>query len=68
MKGYGEVYMNKDPKKLMEEYSSCPAETKEYVSDGKKITVIRHFTGDKDINKVIADLAESRAKREMGLY
>ena len=38
-----------------------------YVIDGKRYTVIRHFTGDKNINQVVAELAISRVNREMGI-
>ena len=53
---------------LIKRYSSCPTEKKEYEISGRKYTVIRHFTGDKDINLAILELAVSRANREMGLY
>lgn len=51
----------------MEQYASCPKEQKIYEIDGKKYTVTRHFTGDKNINQVAMELAISRANREMGL-
>ncbi len=59
--------MKADIKQLIEQYANCPSETSVYEIDGKIYTVVSHFTGDKDIKKVIAALAESRAKREMGL-
>lgn len=52
---------------LLRQYSSCPTEQREYDIDGKKYAVTRHFTGDKDINQSILELAISRANREMGL-
>ena len=52
---------------LIGQYKSCPAEQNEYYCEGKKYTVTRYFTGDKDINDVVAELAVSRADREMGL-
>ena len=59
--------MNQKPEQLMEQYASCPAQQTTYEIDGRKYTVTRHFTGDKKINEVIAELAVSRANREMGL-
>lgn len=58
---------NKKPEQLIEQYASCPTEQNVYEIDGKKYTVTRHFTGDKNINQVVAELAISRANREMGL-
>ena len=59
--------MKKIPQQLIKQYASCPISQNEYGSDGKKFTVIRHFTGDKNINQVIYRLAQDRADREMGL-
>ncbi|MCH5148343.1 MAG: hypothetical protein J1G05_03140 [Clostridiales bacterium] len=61
--------LNKTQKieELIEQYSSCPKDKATYDIDGNKYTVTRHFTGDKDINQVISELAESRAGRETGL-
>ena len=56
------------PEQLIEQYASCPTEQNVYETDGRKYTVIRHFTGDKNFNRVIAELAVSRANREMGLF
>ncbi|MDE7083591.1 MAG: hypothetical protein K2O89_07845 [Clostridia bacterium] len=52
---------------MIERYKSCPKCEREYVIDGKKYIVTRHFTGDKNINQVVAELAVRRANREMGL-
>jgi len=52
---------------LIERYASCPSEQNGYELSGGKFTVTRHFTGEKDINKVVAELAVSRAERETGL-
>ena len=40
---------------------------REYTAKGEKITVIRHFVGDKDLQGLFFDLAVRRAKRELGL-
>ncbi len=59
--------MNKTLQQLIEQYASYPISQKVYETDGKKYNVTRHFTGDKNINKAVIDLAVSRANREMGL-
>ena len=58
---------NKKPVQLIGQYASCRTECNVYELDGKKYTVTRHFTGDKNLNQVVAELAVSRANREMGL-
>lgn len=58
---------NRQQRQLRDQYSACPKSQSEHVIDGKKYIVTRHFTGEKDINKVISELAISRANREMGL-
>ena len=40
---------------------------REYTAKGERITVIRHFVGDKDLQGLFFDLAVRRAKRELGL-
>ena len=52
---------------MIEQYACCPEERIVCETDGKKITVIRHFTGEKTVERVILELAVSRANREMGL-
>ncbi|MDE6586394.1 MAG: hypothetical protein K2K80_06930 [Clostridia bacterium] len=52
---------------MIERYATYPTEKNTYETEGKRYTVTRHFTGDKDINKVMAELSVSRANREMGL-
>ena len=59
--------MNKCRKQLIQRNASCPTSKKEYEFGGKKYAVTRHFTGDKNINRVIGELAVTRANREMGL-
>ena len=59
--------MEKNRKQLLEQYDSYPARKKEYETDGKKYTVVRHFTADKSIDRVIEEIAVNRANREMGL-
>lgn len=51
---------------LTEKYASCPVSPAVYEENGAIFTVTRHFTGDKNINKTVAELAVSQANREMG--
>lgn len=52
---------------LIGQYETYPSEKNVYEVNGRKYTVTRYFTGDKDLNKVIAELAIIRANMEMGL-
>ena len=46
---------------LNEKYSSCPVRVSEYEIDGKKYMVHSHFIGNKDIDKVISEIAFNHA-------
>ena len=59
--------MNKKPEQLMEQYASCPTQQNVHEIDGRKYTVTRHFTGDKNINAAVMELAVSLENMEMGL-
>ena len=50
---------------LNEKYSVCPTRTNEYEIDGKKYVVHSHFVGNKDIDKVISEIAFNRAADEI---
>ena len=50
-----------------ERYREGRTATNEYVEGGKTYTVTRFFTGDKNLNELIAELAVRRADREAGL-
>lgn len=50
---------------LNEKYSDCPETVNEYDIDGKKYIVHSRFVGDKDIDKVISDIAMNRAMNEI---
>ena len=52
---------------LIQRYASCPTTKLECEINGKKYVIVRHFTGDKEVNQVIARLAQRRANREMGI-
>ena len=59
--------MNKSLEQATGRYAEAKPEQAVYEKDGKKYVVIRHFTGDRDINQIIAELAVLQANREMGL-
>lgn len=44
-----------------EQHKGCPEHTNEYEINGKKYIVHSHFVGKKDIDKVLSDIAVSRA-------
>ncbi len=52
------------PAQAIERYADCPTEQNEYDLNGRKYTVTRHFTGEKNINLLVAELAVARANRE----
>ena len=49
---------------LNEKYSACPVRVSEYEIDGKKYVVHSHFIGNKDIDKVILEIAFNKAISE----
>ena len=49
---------------LNEKYSAYPTRTSEYEIDGKKYVVHSHFIGNKDIDKVISEIAFNKAVEE----
>ena len=50
---------------LNEKQSACPVRVSEYEIDGKKYVVHSHFIGNKDIDKVISEIAFNRAVCEV---
>ena len=46
---------------LNKKYSACPVRVSEYEIDGKKYVVHSHFVGNKDIDKVISEIAFNHA-------
>ena len=44
-----------------EQHKDCPEHTNEYEVNGKKYIVHSHFVGQKDIDKVLSDIAVNRA-------
>ena len=49
---------------LNEKYSAYPTRTSKYEIDGKKYVVHSHFIGNKDIDKVISEIAFNKAVAE----
>lgn len=49
---------------MNEKYADCPVTVSEYEIDGKKYIVHSHFIGEKDIDKVIREIAFQRAMDE----
>ncbi len=48
-----------------EQHKDCPEHTNEYEINGKKYIVHSHFVGQKDIDKVLSDIAVNRAITEV---
>ena len=57
--------MKKNLEQLKAQYSSCPSSEREYEIDRTEFTLTRIFTEERDLDKLISELAESRANREM---
>ncbi|MCM1316363.1 MAG: hypothetical protein NC244_13450 [Alistipes senegalensis] len=56
---------NKTMQEMNEKFKCCPVQINEYEVDGKLYRVTSHFVGNKNINDVILEYAESRAMGEM---
>jgi len=52
---------------LKERFKDAPTTQNAYEIDGIRYVVVSHYTGKKDIDKVITDLAEQRAYTDFGL-
>ena len=59
--------MNKGTENAKEKTDNYPTSQHKCVIDGKRFVVTRHFMGDKPLSVIIAEIAISRANREMGL-
>lgn len=44
-----------------------PTSQRRCIIDGKRFTVTRHFTGDKNLTEILMEFAVNRANKEMGL-
>ena len=52
---------------LREEFASAPTTQREYMIEGKKYIVTRHFAGDIDLDTVIRVIAVNSAYKDMRL-
>lgn len=57
----------KNVKDVQKEYSSLPFSVAEYVIDGKRFKVVRHFSASGDVKKIVSDAAVKLAKRQAGI-
>jgi len=48
------------------QYETTPVSNKEYCIDNKKFLVVSHYTGGKDIDEVLTDIAVRKAYADMG--
>lgn len=56
---------NKTMHEMNQQFRNCPIQQNVYEVDGKLYCVTNHFIGNKNINDVILEYAESRAMGEM---
>ena len=56
--------MKKNLQQLKQEFNDYPTKENNYEIGNKKYIVISHFVGNKDIDKVLNELATSRAYKE----
>ena len=56
---------NKTLAQLSEEFANAPTSQREYMIDGRRYIVISHYTGKKDVNKVIREIAIKKAYADM---
>ena len=50
---------------LNEKYRDCPSRMAEYKVNGKNFIVKSHFVGNKNLNKVLYDIAFNKAMTEI---
>lgn len=53
---------------LKEMYSSAPVSSQVLIIDGISYTVVSHYSGDKDINKVVRSIAFNKAYEDMKIH
>lgn len=61
----GGTTTNKTLQQLREEFSGAPTSRREYMIEGKRYIVTSHYTGKKDVDKVIREIALKRAYADM---
>jgi hypothetical protein len=52
---------------LQEKYTDCPRVAATCEIEGRRYHIIRHFTGQAELGKMMTELALRRADREAGL-
>ncbi len=50
---------------MQAKFSSMPTSSNVVVIDGISYTVVSHYTGNKDVDKIIRDIAEKQALADM---
>ncbi len=63
----GEKIIKRTMQQLQEKYADCPRVTAACEIEGKQYHIIRHFTGQAELGKIVAELALRRADREARL-
>ena len=63
----GEKIIKRTMQQLQEKYADCPRVTAACEIEGRQYHIIRHFTGQAELGKIVAELALRRADREAGL-
>lgn len=58
---------NKKTENTKKQKENYPTSERRCVIDGKRFVVTRHFEGDKSLSAIMAEIAISRANREMGI-
>lgn len=58
-------HTNRPVKPLPEQYAACPTSKELHEIDGKTYLVTRHFTKEKDLGKIILELAREQAMRNV---
>ncbi len=53
---------------LKEKYKAAPVSNQVIQIDGISYTVVSHYAGDKDINKVVRNIALSKAYEDMKIH
>ena len=56
-----------DMKTIKIQTDNYPTSKRRCVIDGKSFIVTRHFVGDKSLNAIMAEIAITRADREMSI-
>ena len=63
----GDQTIKRTMQQLQEKYTDCPRVAAACEIEGRRYHIIRHFTGQAELGKMMAELALRRADREAGL-